>query len=385
MKRFFDPESKKTTHYKLYIDSDIPDRAPAMKSAKGNVGNGIVGVEVNSLSGQQLIYQYYEDKYLFKAKLIYSDSNDPNLASKISAALEDVRKTKGDVRVPFFISGYGNHTAPLIYIREGEEEAILYADSLGKVESQSRAINALTKIPVYTVNAGRQMDYHACHTDTMVFLRQATGKKSGDELIIPNLLSFLKQNSQLKTNEQGEYYIAKLPHALLITSQSRGFIDKNRDPENKMSVHKDKDLDTFREQYNIETSTRTMDELFADITALQTKDPQKEKEEMEKEKKGLMNLYLYKKGIKYADIVEIQFYLEEINEQLNENHPSPLTDEQKKDFISKAKAELKTQGPITHYISEKPLVMSRPGLHQFAENYLENILKTNKSEFFEIL
>lgn len=371
MKEFFKKETLNAKGYQLFVDTDIVSRIPEMKSAKGSVRNGLIGVSP-TLAGQRLMYDYYHHKYSFKAKIIFSDSNDPHLSSTVAKFIKSIQESNVEGRFAFSISGLGNHTAPLIYIKEGKEEGIFYADSLGNVMTQSQEINALTKIPVYTASC-RQMDSVSCHTDTMVFLRQAVGKNANNEYIVPNLLASLKERATLQKNETGECYIAKLPDGLLITAQSRRFIDEHRDPAlgNKAPiVHRHQTLNEFRARYNKETETRSMEEKLADLATLNIADRDQVSLEFAKEKKGMMNLYLHQKGIKIADTMEIQFYLNQIEAQLHKEGLPSLTIDQKKEFIAKAKTELKQQGSIADNVNKEPLTVKRLGLYGFATKYL---------------
>jgi hypothetical protein len=70
-----------------------------------------------------------------------------------------------------------------------------------------------------------------------------------------------------------------------------------------------------------------------------------------------------KKGLKYANIIEIQFYINQLKNILKDKFTSEIRNQ----FIKDAKTELQTQGEL---ISKN--IKKRKGLHQLAEKYLAN-------------
>jgi len=69
-------------------------------------------------------------------------------------------------------------------------------------------------------------------------------------------------------------------------------------------------------------------------------------------------MYLIMKGWKYANLIEIQFYMNQIKALVPE-----WTDKQQEDFFKDAKTHLKLQ----------PKIDARAGLLEFAETYLNLI------------
>ena len=223
---------------------------------------------------------------------------------------------------------------------------------------EAKLINRATGISVHTVTGKRQNDNYSCGTDTFVFFRQALGRDAAGNFLIPNLLTSLKARATRKWGLKGIHYVSKLTDALLITAQTRTFVNENKETGKLANqiVHRGKTLEEIRKEHEIKIEP----------TKFRSQD--------------VMNLCLYKKGIKFADTIEIQFYLNEVNNELKMDACLTLTALQQQEFRQEAKAELVRQGPVTNYCSKEGnyIKSTRPGLHDFAEYFLQQI-KLNKS------
>jgi hypothetical protein len=296
--------------------------------------------------GRELIAEYYAKKYnteiIFPAKVFEEDKIFLDVVSfsvYINAYLDPFRNEENkDCRVCFFIGGGSTHAIPIIYIRENGKEGILYADSKGVNSCVAENIVKATKIPVYAIEDSRQADKYSCYTEALAFNRDATAKdKETEEYRIPQLLSYLEKNSA--PSEQGQFHkVTKLPNALLKTSQKTGFVEKYADTTDlKKVIHKGKALSKFREEYT-------------------DKNVSVKRENNQIESKDISN-YLSKKGIKFSDIIEIQFYTNHLKKELG----NIWSDKTRGDFILGAKKVFHSQ-PTVH--------QGREGLYQFAEAFL---------------
>ncbi len=203
----------------------------------------------------------------------------------------------------------GIHAVFMAYIREASSEMILYSDSIGSSSEIANQIHQKTGLDVFITprpNA-RQEDQFSCYTDALVFGRDVTGiSPTTGHYLIPNLSSLLSARS-FKISDG--VYETLLPNDLLKTAQRSDFIHKNEDKDRLTHlIHKQETLHAFRKRYS-ETSSYT--------------------EGTTKE----ISSYLRIKSEKYVLNMEIQFYLNEINEELG----GTLSKEKKMDFIKHAK------------------------------------------------
>ncbi|MDX2346306.1 MAG: hypothetical protein QNK11_05505 [Legionella sp.] len=255
----------------------------------------------------------------------YSDSN-------INSYLKNIRQQSGDCRKAFILIDGSKHAIFMVYIKEGNKEGILYSDSLSSNSEVFRKIHAHTGIRVFSHTDQRQADSYACYVDALVFARDTTGiDPSTGQYKIPNLLGLLEEQ-QYQIN--AGYSLIKLPHILLKTAQISNFIrnHKNLDKSDE-KIHKNETLDKFRERYT--ESSRAS--------------------------------YLKQKAIRYARIIQIQFYLNEIEKELD----SPLSQDKKALFVKEAKKALK-QGEL-HAFSESFLQECKPKNTEFVGAYIISV------------
>lgn len=300
--------------------------------------------------GMELISQYYFRKYGsiitvakrrpipgFENTLLYQALTD-FVASDITSYIAYCRRKnpKGDYRHAFLLGAGDTHATPLIYIRENGLECILLAQSKGVNEWAARTASQSVKFPVYTVAMPRQADDTSCYTDAMVFCKDATAKNSNTgEYYIPSLLTNLSSRAEEKTG----YFTTKLPNELLKTAQISAFIVEHREAKTSEKViHKNETLEQFRARYtdhNIKIRKKTPETVITtDIAS-----------------------YARQKALKFANTIEIQFYLNELADHLGDL----LTDDKRMEFMMESKRILKNQGPPG---------ANRSGLHEFAESFL---------------
>ncbi|STX52462.1 Uncharacterised protein [Legionella busanensis] len=290
---------------------------------------GPVGVKLTG-NGIDLVTEFYTKKYGVK---ILTTNDVKEVLDFIKKLRRDVH---GDLRQGFILSN-DEHSIPIVYVREGRNEAIIYGDSLGLVPDDSN-VKKLSQlgIRVLQIEDLRQMDLYSCHTDALVFLREFLGKNlNTGKYFIPSLINtILKLSYKHRPSGRSEQaFFIKSPPALLKLVQYEDFLQKHKAHPN-IKIH-----------HNIKRNRHLTLEKFL----------QKYAPELEDIKS--ISSYLRKKGIKLADIIEIQFYLKQLRYL---GLPESL--EQK--FIKKSQAFLLQQPSL---LSKKD---KRPGLYDFAEKFL---------------
>lgn len=283
--------------------------------------------------GLQLIAQYYQEKY--QANIIFTGETKPDYA----ALLKEIRKTReANLRASLVIfePPPSKHVIPIIYIRENGKEGLLLADSLGVSRDVSDRIAKQTGLTVYAVRHVRQSSDYGCGVDALIFARDCTGKKD-DDFIIPNLLTKLETRA---AKDAEASYSVKLPDNLLKTSQISSFIGFHKEQDHPL-IHKEETLLQFRERYSDKSVT------------IQSK---------EKEiKKDSSAGYLRIKAIKLGEVVEMQFYINQLKPYFAENWNDHLRQEFV-DLVKSAKQE---------------------NIHTIAENFLK--AKLSEKERIEIV
>lgn len=251
-------------------------------------------------SGYNLIVQYLINKYgaviVREEVLINSLIELEKNVHYINKEINEARKTKGDYRF-LWVQG-PIHAISIFYIREKGQEALFFSDSAFINLDLIKHLSKLTGLNVYYSGPSRQVDWHSCYIDSLVFGRDVTGRNTNGDYRIPNFLSLLKQRAIKTTDTTLE---VKLPDILLKTTQRPKFLEANKEETNYL-IHKAETLAQFRERYS--------------------------KEVMIKGKKKKISTYLVEKGYKYRDIMEIQFYL---------NQMQGLTAIQRERFVAEAK------------------------------------------------
>lgn len=238
-------------------------------------------------SGMELIIQYLNEKY--NANIQQSDipfyflQDVEKYIDILNNKISEARKNEVDFRFAWLPGT--THAVFIAYIKEGKEEAIFYSDSVGtekKIPNFSQKLAELTGVPVYASLEGRQADPYSCYVDALVFGRDVTGYNiNTGNYRIPNLLSVLKDRVEQKLGHNS--FEVKLPNELLKTSQLSKFTDFHTEEkgEDKL-IHKAETLTLFRERYS--------------------------KKALINDHEKIVSTYLAEKGMKYVDIIEIQFY-----------------------------------------------------------------------------
>lgn len=293
--------------------------------------------------GILLLTQYYADKYAAKITIPQHLGVADSLSRFIKSApnyLADFRNAQGENRQAFLIGIMSGHGIPIIFIKDDKnEEGILLADSKGTSSYNALQLQESLGIPVYAVKKGRQRDGFSCYADALIIGCECTARNiSNGEYRIPNLLQQLKSRSTNLDN----YHVTLLPDNLLKTSQLSDFTKEHKEPNNPI-IHKNETLTDFRKRYTNE---------FAHPT------------------------YLRAKGVKFADIIEIQFYLNQLKEKVG----TKLTEIDSKLFIEESKKILKSQGAPFEPEEENETSTSRKGLHEFTQTFLGRIIDQQKSQ-----
>lgn len=276
---------------------------------KDNKSNLVVQMKQ---TGIELVKDYYANKY--KTNISLPPCKEIIFYMNSKTYLDEVReksKTFKDYRHAFFIGASDTHAVPVIYIKENGQEGLLLADSLGVIIENAKLLQESTGIDVYAVDLPRQADAVSCYNDAMVFCRDSTAKiAETDEYYIPNLLDELKTRATTTLNK---YHTTKLPNKLLKTAQISKFVTNNEKSDDEASIHKTLNLKQFRNKYS--DRLNWLAKLF--------------------KKKATAN-YLRLKGIKFIDIIEIQFYISEILKKFD------FPPSKQELFIQEAKKKLKS-------------------------------------------
>ncbi len=264
--------------------------------------------------GIQLICEYWHHKYqtnIIQPFKYYARDNpdcDPRpycpLYSEnlklvdIRGYIENARQQSGDHRLAFIIGA--KHALFMVYIKEGDKEAILFADSIN-ASNQAFYIKKEFGINVFDLagyDLQRQADNYSCFNDALAMGRDTTAiDPQTGEYRIKNLLAVLEKRV---VNEKNGIFYTKLPNQLLKTSQISTFVDFHKEEDQTIKIHKNLTLDEFREKYNKQ--------------------------------------YLRILGIKLLKKAEIQFYINKMKIELG-----GLSRAGKNDFINSAKKILKAQ------------------------------------------
>lgn len=292
------------------------------------------------LRGIELIAQYYAEKY--DAQLIFCADLADFQHALHEFLLENKKERLQDYRCAFIIGGHTTHAMPVIYLRENNQEAFLCADSLGTQirfiepnivtagvnQKVAKLIKQETEIKTFIVVEQRQADLYSCFTEAVIFARDCVGKnKHSQEYICKNLYQKLDERAILT---HGVYQV-KLPDLLLKTSQISHFRQIHREQTAALISSKET-LDQFNLRYSAEYHAKSV------------------------------NQYLQKKSVKFAQIIEIQYYINQLTQLL----AAKLTPELKKQWVQEGKQRLALQGEI--YLN-----CARQGLYTFAHAFYEKI------------
>ncbi|MFZ4077160.1 MAG: hypothetical protein ACOYKA_04155 [Legionellaceae bacterium] len=253
------------------------------------------------LEGRKLIIQYLHEKYNTNIREVIDDVG-------LERSIEQSRQVRGDFRQALILT-HATHATFILYLKENDQSALLYCDSLGKHEVDAIDLAYRYMIDVFYVLEGRQTDTYSCYIDALVFGRDTTrvNPTTGD-YDIPHLLSTLKNNrvchGRYKPSDNRVFQV-RLPIELLKTAQTESFVAAHaRDEDHSKVIHKHETLAFFRERYSV-------------------KKPKQQP------------TYLLEKGYKYLAIIQAQYYLNEIEAELS--YELPRTE--KKAFIDQAKLQ----------------------------------------------
>lgn len=267
-----------------------------------------------TFAGRQLVIQYLNKKYQTNISEPIDDK-DPQTPVTLHSDflikhLLQLKNKEGDHREAFVLQSdrhSSKHAVFLAYIKEGEKQGLLYSDTQRhQAQVFAQELNQKTGIKVFFTYTGRQADYHSCFTDSLVFGRDVTRKNAtAGAYLYENLIHSLECRE--KKIHEG-YSEAKLPNFLLKTAQLSDFVNLHKNVQSAdETIHKNENLEKFRERYS---------EIRGDDDS---------------------SSYLQIKGNKYAKIMEIQFYINEIESNIERF----LLDEELNVFISKAKSFMK--------------------------------------------
>jgi hypothetical protein len=288
-----------------------------------------------NVEGEAMLVDYYRQKHQIEITLLKpSLLLDENLIEQVVIA---ARKQTGEVRHAFILNRDGSHSVIFVYLKTDKHEGVLYADSFfTSVYFDVESLFSKLGITIYLVAERRQADGVSCHTDALVFARDATRID-----YLPDLLAKLMARASDTTATHIKTVL--LPDQLLKTAQISNFYKIHQQDEKKSIVNaKNETLAMFRARYSQAVTYKKNDMVFF---------------------KEHLSTYLRKKGFKLADKIEVQYYLQE----LKRVRPEVITAEIEADFQQKAKQELRTQGYV---LVEK----NRKGLFPFTCNYLTALL-----------
>ncbi|ASQ46547.1 hypothetical protein [Legionella clemsonensis] len=234
-------------------------------------------------AGIELANNYYNEKY--QSDLSYS----PFGLYIEKEILESRKKETLDYRKAFIVnegSSPGYHSLSVIYIKENNDEILLLVDSQGSEDKEYQKIWAKnffkkTGIPSYAVSDVFQSDNYSCHTASLTIAKDCTAKING-QYKLTNLLTSIKERSE-KPYEGFAW--AKLPDELLKVSQLSKFVKQHTEHSTrKVDQKKEKTLKEYRQSFTATVKIASEEFHFND--------------------------YLRRKGLKLANAVEIQYYVE---------------------------------------------------------------------------
>ena len=307
------------------------------------------------IAGSLLIAEYYAIKYGCNIAFTRKDATYQGKAVTPVHLLNapefsEIRRATKDYRKAFLYGMDDDHAMPIIYLKAGGSEGILIADSLGAGYTAKKIaldIKNATGINVYLIEHPRQCDTYSCYTDALLFARDTTAfNPEKNEYYIPDLLSFLKSNSmKLDT----EYFLTKLPDELLKTCQISSFLNYHKDKNIEKVIHKNETISNFRIRYtdrNVYTSLCLENEKISPT-------------------KSEVYSYPRKKSIKLHDIMQIQFYLNQIDAALENG----ISRNEKLNFINQTKIIIGNRNTLT----------KKTQLYQFSYDFMIECQKSVKN------
>lgn len=263
--------------------------------------------------GKALMKDYYDDKFHTNIKLVAANQLD-----KIIELIEEEKKAHAaepNYRITFIVdmeTSSGFHSLPLIYVKENGEEGVLISDSNSSrsLEYDQFAENLLkkTNISTYVTTEDRQLDGFSCHVDAILYGKYATAwDKEKNDYLTPNILSTFKKGAEKKGKH--EYYeVSALSYNFLKTAQIKNFVTKYA---TKDTI---KDITSFLEKHRRNYNAKGVSKIYDD--------------------------FLRKKGLAFANLIEIQFYVNQLKKLLPHAWPKlndPFMERAKKIFGKNSK------------------------------------------------
>jgi len=260
--------------------------------------------------GIELIAQYLNHKY--NTKITCSSCFLTCVQTIIQ--LSNLKLSQTHYRHAFIVPYKTDHSVFIAYIKENNREVLMYSDAKGCDGKLATHLTETTGMPLYASQEERLSTGYLSHIDALVFARDVTRINTNTMLYyMPNLIEALAS----KTLVCGGYKGFRMPNKLLKTTQLSHLISTEQNTRlTSEKVHKNETLTQFRARYSYDGEPT----------------------------------YLQEKGIKYAAILQIQFYINAIEKELART----LSQEIKHKFI----------------IGAKNTFVSHPTLHTFAANFL---------------
>lgn len=291
-----------------------------------------------------LMTEYYSDKYQAKIELVSKGEEEEYL--KYFQGIHKENQEREFARQASVLNFGKYHSKPLIYIKEKDKVAFLYLNSLGIKFDEYEGTNAFFKklseatgAMIFSYREGWQADSHSCHVASLVSAAKATGidPETGEYLIQHH--HFISTLEERSTVSEGIYFReTRLPPELQFLIQYPDSFEHHKGDDK----YTEKQTKNRYEKYSTQPNH------------LLRKTPYYH--------------YLETKSLKLANLIEIQFYIN----QLKQHYPQ-WTPDRRKDFIKQAKKILATQGYVT-------CNKDRPGLYEFANKFLSDALPIKSDE-----
>jgi hypothetical protein len=285
-------------------------------------------IQINP-KGEHLLAKYFRRKY--QANIVFPErkvayGNIERIATSEFPAyakefLLELGKTNGDVRCLFYPGG--THVIPFVYLKQGDREVVLVADSKGGKSGHAALLAEQLKgtgIEVLNVAETRQRAMLGCRVDAMKFAVSLTGHRPDGEYLLPNILGALLDHAS-EPNDEGVRSVS-LPAELLRTAQISQFVEanlKNDDKDRPLldDPNKQRTFAEFREQYT-KTFTQAT-EAQPDLTLAEAR-PKLD--------------YLRQKAWRSAEIIQIEHFNEQLEKILGAKMWAP---ERQQEFATRMK------------------------------------------------
>ncbi|MBA4696154.1 MAG: hypothetical protein H2069_02045 [Legionella sp.] len=281
--------------------------------------------------------------------------------------IRHAQKEEGDFRQAYVIGDGFYHCVIMAYVKEVSldefsqekvNEILIVSDSLMISHRSLDAISYHLKLPIYVHKGldGRQADNHSCYTDALVWARDITRKDtSTGKYQVDKLLKILnKTASKIRGTNIFEYQV---PEFLLKTTQRYRFLElqlSSNEPienhsysQNETIIHKNETLSFFRSRYS----------------TLSNHNPSFQ-----------VSTYLLQKGYKNKAIIEVQYYINQMQSILGS-----MTKDEKNAYMDKAKCIQKSDGNLFNFTNEylSHLTEKRNDFDHQALSIEESKLKNN--------